>query len=717
MATQMKIIRYTALILTLTLSVQAADFTQEQAARVARVIAFSMKSHPRQIDLDDAVSAMFLDNYLKALDVNRMMFTQADVAGFKKRYGDKLDDLTKAGNTTPSRVIYDVYLKRLSERHAIVQNLLKSKFDFSVNERFTAARDKLPYPRDKTTANDLWRKRIKFELLTDRLNRPADKSTPETEKKARERIAKRYDRLLKTMRENDRSEILEIYLSSLTRSYDPHSIYLSPIQAENFRIDINLKLTGIGAQLTLEDGMTKITRLIPGGPAMRGGELKANDRVVAVQNPDDKEPVDVVDMKLNNVVQLIRGPKGSDVKLTVIPAAAGDDTVRKVITITRDEVKLEDQFAKAYIIERKDAAGKPVRLGVVDLRQFYDKCTRDVRKLVERLKTEGIDGLVLDLRRNGGGILPEAIAMGGLFIESGPVVQVKSINGHTRVFPDPDKGIAYEGPLIVAVSQLSASASEIVAAALQDYGRAVIVGGKTTHGKGTVQQLVPINRNVFGKGPDLGTLKFTVSTFYRINGTSTQRDGVLSDIVLPSVFDHLEIGEASLPRALKVKPIARAEYTEQNRIKPYLAELAKHSTQRTSKDPDYKYIAEDIARAKKQVADKSLSLNETERRRERTENKARTEARKKEREARDPRKEVVFEVSLNNTRTATTVNKIDPKQKKKPEPKPDPKNPDTPESLVNPQSAAVLDASMHETLSILGDYIELLSKAKKLSQN
>ena len=450
---------------------------------------------------------------------------------------------------------------------------------------------------------------------------------------------------------------------------------------------------------------------------MRGGELKANDRVVAVQNPDDKEPVDVVDMKLNKVVQLIRGPKGTDVKLTVIPAAAGDDAVRKVITITRDEVKLEDQFAKAYIIERKTDDGKPVRLGVVDLRQFYDKCTRDVRKLIERLKEEGIDGLVLDLRRNGGGILPEAIAMGGLFIKSGPVVQVKSINGRTRVFPDPDKGIAYEGPLVVAVSQLSASASEIVAAALQDYGRAVVVGGKTTHGKGTVQQLVPINRSVLGNGPDLGTLKFTVSTFYRIDGTSTQRDGVLSDIVLPSVFDHLEIGEASLPRALKVKPIARAEYTEQNRVKPYLSELAEHSTQRTSKDPDYKYIAEDILRAKKQVADKSLSLNEIERRKERTENKARMVARKKEREARAPRKEVVREVSLNTTRTDTTVKKIDPKKKKKPEAKPDPKNPDTPESLVNPQSAAVLDANMHETLSILGEYIELLGKAKKLSQN
>jgi len=717
MTAQMKISRYTAIALTLTLSLKAADFTKEQSSQVARVIGFSMKSHPRQIKLDDTVSALFLDNYLQALDGNRMMFTQGDVTDFKKRYGGRLDDLTKAGNTSPSKIIYDIYLKRLAERHATVHKLLKSKFDFSANERFAASRDKLPYPKDKAAANDLWRKRIKFELLTDRLNRPADKSTPETERKARERIGKRYDRLLKTMLENDQSEILEIYLSSLTRSYDPHSIYLSPIQAENFRIDINLKLTGIGAQLTLEDGMTKIIRLIPGGPAIRGGELKANDRVVAVQNPDDKEPVDVVDMKLNKVVQLIRGPKGSDVKLTVIPAAAGDDTVRKVITITRDEVKLEDQFAKAYIIKRKDVAGKPVRLGVVDLRQFYDKCTQDVRKLIERLKKEGIDGLVLDLRRNGGGILPEAIAMGGLFIESGPVVQVKSINGRTRVFPDPDKGIAYEGPLVVAVSQLSASASEIVAAALQDYGRAVIVGGKTTHGKGTVQQLVPINRNVFGKGPDLGTLKFTVSTFYRIDGTSTQRDGVFSDIALPSVYDHLEIGEASLPRALEVKPIARAQYTEQNKVKPYLANLIKHSAERTKTDQDYKYIAEDIVRAKKQVADKSLSLNEKERRKERTENKAQTEARKAEREKRVTRKEIVYEVTLNNTRTATTVKKIDTEQKKKSEPKPDSKNPDAPESLANPQAATVLDANMHETLSVLGDYIELLEKAKKLSQN
>jgi carboxyl-terminal processing protease len=713
----MKILINTAMMLALALGLHAADFTKEQASRVARVVGYSMKSHPRKITLDDAVSALFLDNYLKALDFNRMIFTQSDVADFKKSYGAKLDDLTKTGDTSPARAIYDVYLKRFAERHATVNQLLKEKFDFSKKDRFTAVRDKLLFPKNKAAADALWRQRIKFELLTDRLNRPADKATAETAKKARERIGKRYDRMLKTMRENDRSEVLEIYLSSLTRSYDPHSIYLSPIQAENFRIDINLKLTGIGAQLTLEDGITKIIRLIPGGPAMRGGDLKANDRVVAVQNPDDKEPMDVVDMKLNKVVQLIRGPKGTNVKLTVIPAAANDDTVRKVITITRDEVKLEDQFAKAYIIESKDAAGKPVRLGVVDLRQFYDHCTRDVRRLVERLKKEGIDGLVLDLRRNGGGILPEAIAMAGLFIEAGPVVQVQSINGQTRVFPDPDKTIAYAGPMVVAVSHMSASASEIVAAALQDYGRALIVGGQTTHGKGTVQQLVPINRNLFGKGPDLGTLKFTVSTFYRIDGTSTQRDGVLSDIVLPSVFDHLEMGEASLPRALMVKPIPAANYEKLNQTKPHLAALTKSSRKRIKTDADYKYIGENIQRVKKQIADKSLSLNETERRKERTDNKARVEARKKERAARAPRKEAVLEVSLNNARTATVVKKIDQAKKEKPEPKPNPNRPNAPESLVNPQTSAVLDANMHETLSILRDYIKLLAKAKNLSQN
>ncbi|MBL69436.1 MAG: tail-specific protease [Verrucomicrobiales bacterium] len=702
--------------LALACSLTAADFTKEQASRVARVVGFSMASHPRQQPLDDAVSGLFLDNYLKALDVNRMIFTQADIATFKKQYGDKLDDLTKGGNTAPARAIYDVFLKRLAERHATVQKLLKAKYDFAKKERFTPVRDKLAYPANKAEADELWRKRIKFELLTDRLNRPADKSTPETDKKARERVADRYDRLLKTMRENDRSEIIEIYLSALTRSYDPHSVYLSPIQAENFRIDINLKLTGIGAQLTSEDGVTKIIRLIPGGPALRGGELKANDRIVAVQNPDDKEATDVVDMKLNKVVQLIRGPKGTDVKLTVIPAAANDDTVRKVITITRDEVKLEDQFAKAYIIERKNAEGKALRLGVIDLRQFYDNCTRDVRRLVNRLKTEGIDGLVLDLRRNGGGILPEAIQMAGLFITEGPVVQVRSINGRTRVFPDPDKGIAYDGPLIVAVSHVSASASEIVAAALQDYDRALIVGGKTTHGKGTVQQLVPINRNVFGNGPDLGTLKFTVSTFYRINGTSTQRDGVISDIILPSVYDHLEIGEAHLSRSLKVKPIPAADYKLLKQAKAHIDALAITSAQRIKKDTDFKYIQNDIQRTQKRIADKSLSLNEAERRQEREDNKARNEARKKEREARAPRKETVFEVTLNNARTDTQVKKLDPKKKEE-GPKSNPNTPEQPESLVNPETAAILDASMHETLSILGDYIKLLDKAKNLSRN
>ena len=476
---------------------------------------------------------------------------------------------------------------------------------------------------------------------------------------------------------------------------------MSPHEAENFKINsIDMQLTGIGAVLRVDDGYTTIVRIMPGGPAGRSKLLHANDKVIAVQNPGDKEPTDVIDMKIDKVVQLIRGKKGSDVKLTIIPAGTEE---RKVITITRDVVKLEDQLAKAYIIEHK-RNGKPEKLGLINLPGFYSKCSNHCRTLIERLKKEGVDGIVLDLRQNGGGILQEAINLTGLFIEEGPVVQVKDYRGRSRVMYDKKPQVTYSGPLIVAVSHMSASASEIVAAALQDHGRAIVVGGKMTHGKGTVQQILPLNRSFIANlDKDSGQLKFTISKFYRINGATTQRDGVKPDIVLPSVIDYLGMSEAELPRALESDEIEKAKYKPLDRVEAFFTSLRNASTKRIKEDQDYKYIMEDIARAKKQKEDRSVSLNESERRKERADNKTRIEARNKERANRAVRSEKYFEIDVKIADAGKPLKKLDP-------PKPKKENSDPNAIPEDDSNTFNLDPELRETLQILSDFVKLNSK-------
>ncbi|MSS99765.1 MAG: tail-specific protease [Pedosphaera sp.] len=687
----------------------AADLDLIQSGKIARAVGGIIgQLHYRQTPLDDAISEIFLQNYLDALDFNHLIFLQADVDKLRAKYAKNLDDLTLAGTVAPAHEIFALYLKRLTERQQFVERLCKEKYAFDIDESFIPNRQKLPWPKDEAEAETLWRQRVKFELLADRLSKQANGKPAAQDDETLKVISRRYSRLLKTMKEYDHTEILETYLTSMTHSYDPHSDYMSPAEAINFDINtIKLSLTGIGAVLVQEDGYTKIQRLMPGGPAARSKKLQANDRVVAVAQ-GDAEPVDVLDMKLGKVVDMIRGKKSTEVRLTIIPANAPDGSTKKIISIIRDEVKLADQLAKARVIERPRATGGVERLGVVNLPQFYENCAEDVETLIVRLKKEKIDGLVLDLRRNGGGILPEAVELAGLFIKEGPVVQVKDSRRRTQILSDENAKVTYDGPLIVAVGHMSASASEIVAAALQDYGRALIVGEESTHGKGTVQQLIPLNQTIAaGLGQDSGKLKFTISKFYRVSGGTTQHGGVSADLRLPSVLDHLDLGESKLPRALPADSINPARYELLNRVKPHLGELNRLSTERLGTDRDYEYVRQDIDRVKKQQADKSISLNETKRLQEVAAQKVQTEARKKERTTRPANGEKAYELTLDAAKTGKPLALV---AAAKPETA-DPANGDDLEA-AEPDSAA--DAPLRETLRILSDYARLLGAAAQI---
>lgn len=643
---------------------------------------------------DNSLSSKFLDRYLKTLDPQRIHFTQGDIDGFEK-YRATLDDLTAnrkgVADPSPAFEMFNRFVQRLQERAAYAEDLLRNeKFSFETDEKIVVDREGSPYPKDQAEATKLWRERVQFEYLQEMLGKIAEKEKasktaaknaakegtsgaepPAAEAKPKksdheqivETLRNRYQRNLKTFRDFDNDDVLQVYLSALAHVYDPHSDYLGHDQLESFTINMNLSLFGIGAELRSVDGYCTINRLLPGGPALKSGKIKEKDRIIAVAQGDGT-PVDVVDMSLSKAVQLIRGPKGTEVRLTVVPDGA-DNSSSKIVTLIRDEIPLEEQAAKAKIIETTGASGDKLRLGVIDLPSFYasfdpsnsrnpkaepKSTTADVAKLLEKLKQEGVGGVVLDLRRNGGGSLEEAIRLTGLFIKRGPVVQVKGSEGPPEIDGDGDPSIAYDGPLIVLTSRFTASASEILAGALQDYGRALVVGDSSTHGKGTVQSvnsLKPYLQLPRSFTNDPGAIKVTIKKFYRASGPSTQLRGVVPDIILPSVLSESEdLGESSLDNALPGDTIASAEYEYLNRVAPYLAELRRRSGERVEKDSEFGYIREDIALYKKQKADKTLSLNLKQRLKEKEESEARTKTRDKERLARAESADVVYEITL-----------------------------------------------------------------------
>lgn len=676
----------------------------ESDGRIAYVAAEMLaQNHYSRQRLDDGVSEKFYHRYLESLDPQRLHFTQTDLAEFD-HYRDRLDDLTvtakRTGDVSPAFDIFNRFHRRLEQRTAFAdQELKEGKFDFAADERMQISRKEAPYPKDLAEARELWRQRLRYEYLQEKLAKlgakkkaavtandsPAPDAVPaavvETNQAPAtinkktdaedivETLARRYARNLRFFTEWDHEDVMQVYLTALAHVYDPHSDYMNKIQADNFAIGMNNTLFGIGAELRSEDGYCTINRLVAGGPAEKSKKLKEKDRIVGVAQGEGPV-VDVVEMSLNKVVQMIRGTKGTEVRLTIQPANQ-DAAERYVLSLVRDEIKLEDQAAKAKVIEIPNGKEAPLRLGVIDLpsfyfpidmgreRQpllargegpFYGRFTSvDVAALLKKFKAEKVSGVILDLRRNGGGSLEEAIKLTGLFIKEGPVVQVRNADGDVFVDRDMDESVVYDGPLVVLTSRFSASASEILAGALQDYGRALIVGDQSTHGKGTVQNLNPL-RAIPGLREatyDPGALKITIRKFYRASGASTQKKGVFPDIVLPSILNHSEdIGEAALDTALEWDEIKSAKYDKLDLVEPYLGELLRRSATRTATNQDFVYIREDIEQFRKIQNDKTVSLNEAERLKEKEEAEARQKGRDKERQARKEADKKIYELAL-----------------------------------------------------------------------
>ncbi len=586
--------------------------------------------HYKKFNLNDSLSSVIYDRYIKSLDYNRSFFLASDIKNFEK-YRYKLDDDFKNGILSPEFDIYNTFMKRLANRISYVHELLKKGFDFSKKENYEFRRDSADWPKDENEWNDIWRKRIKNDALNLIL---AGKSWPSIDTT----LQKRYDNYRKTFVQLNSEDVFQIAMNALTESIDPHTNYLSPISSENFKIDMARALEGIGAQLQSEDDYTKVVEVLPGGPAFKSNLLHNGDKIIGVAQGDKGEMVDVINWRLNDVVQLIRGPKGTVVRLQIIPASEGLNAVPKEIKLVRDKVKLEEMSAKDDTLDITNNK-VPFRFGVISIPAFYsdfdakasgDKnyksTTRDVKRLIEQLKKQKVDGIIIDLRNNGGGSLQEAIALTGLFIKDGPVVQVKNADGSIDLGRDPEPGIFYDGPLVVLVNRFSASASEIFAAAIQDYGRGIILG-ENTYGKGTVQNLIDLNRVMPNPDNKYGQIKLTIAKFYRVTGGSTQHLGVKPDIQFPSAYSADEFGESSEPSALPWDQIKAAVFTPFGNIKKYVPELEKKHETRIKNSPEFQDLIANTMDYKKSLNKKYISLNEELRKKEKDEAEAKRLAR------------------------------------------------------------------------------------------
>ncbi len=582
------------------------------------------------------------------------------------------------------------------------EKLLQEKFDFTKDETFTIRTNKSPWIANAAASEAVWRGQVKSDLLNGLLEKKAPEETIK-------RLSKRYASILREGAEDEDIDVIEAYFSALTHAYDPHSDYFPPEEAQNFSIQaIKHAVTGIGAVLRSEDGYATIEEVIAGGPADLDKHLQAGDRIIAVGQGTDK-PVDAVYMKLNHVVDMIRGRKGSMVHLVVIPAGAVEGAAHKDIVLKRDEVSIKDSLAKAEIIEHSLPGGGVEKLGVIDLHDFYDKTAPNVATLVQRLKQEQVDGIILDLRGNGGGLLDQAVDLTGLFVKREPVVQIRQSNGNIDQLGPEDSRPIYDGPLVVMVNKMSASATEIVAAALQDYGRAVIVGDQSTHGKGTVQTLIPLDQQMpigFPSDPGSGNLKMTVQKFYRVAGGSTQQKGVVPDIVLPSVLDAFELGETMLPYNLPYDTVPAVHFDDFNLTAPYLSVLRANSAARIAASPDFNYVRQDIAYYKKQVRDSTVSLNEAVRLKERDDLKALKAQRKKDFEARKSSRDTMLDLTLD-----MVAQNLPPAPAVEKKPKVDPSGDSNPENETGIGSAVnnhTDDPQLDEAVNIMTDYTRLL---------
>lgn len=610
-----------------TLAITPKDTTQLKPKPVygkeAKMISYILtNSHFRKITFNDSLSSVVLDNYLKSLDPNKTYFTADDVKSFEK-YRNQIDDLTKTENVEPAFVIYNVFMERFKKRLDYVINTLVTKdFDYTVSEYYETDREKEPWCKNDAEVNDVWRKIVKSQALSLKLAGKAPEEIKKTLKERYERLEKYYTK------EVNAEDVFGIYMNTITEAYDPHTNYLSPAAADRFKQSISLSLEGIGARLQTDNDHTKVVEVLPGGPAEKSNLIHPNDKIIAVGQGDSGEMVDVVGWRLDDVVKLIKGPKGTKVKLHILPAETGVNGMYQEITLTRDKIKLEDQQAKKSVINyQKD--GKNLKLGVITLPSFYmdfeayqkgdpnyNSTTRDVQKLVKELQSEGMDGLVLDLRNNGGGSLTEAIDLTGIFIKNGPVVQVKSSTNEVQVGADDDPSIAYSGPLVVLTNRFSASASEIFAGAIQDYHRGIVVG-ESTYGKGTVQTILDLKNFVNEPSEEVGQLKLTFQKFYRVTGSSTQHKGVTPDVKLPSALDPEQFGESSSPSALPWDEIRGTLYQKTPVVNDrVIAGLNRTYADRLKTDMTLSRFADETEEAKQSMKDTKISLNEADRKKE-----------------------------------------------------------------------------------------------------
>ncbi len=585
-----------------------------QIALMVRGIVSSQ--HLTRHELDDEISERAFNTFIDRLDPMKLYFLQEDIDAFQTEKTG-IDDMLKSGDLQFAHDVFLKYMSRMEESIAVVHGLIDAEHDYGVEEYISTDWDNLAFAKSREDLTDRWRKRIKYNFLVLK----GDKTEGEA---ARERLHRRYNSQLKQMQQTQSDELLEIFLTAVTTSYDPHTTYMSPTTSENFEIQMRLNLDGIGAQLTLEDGYTKITRIIPGGAADKQGELKPGDRIVSVGQDEEGELQDVIDMKLNNVVALIRGKPGTTVRLGIIPEKSQET---KILAIKRAKIELTDSEARGEIIEHTlPGSKKTLRIGVINLPSFYmdmdaarkgvkdyRSTTRDCRRIIEEFNDEGIDGMIMDLSTNGGGSLTEAIDLTGLFIDLGTVVQVKDPSGRVQQYDDRTKGTSYDGPLVVLCSKFSASASEIFAGAIVDHGRGIVVGDSTTHGKGTVQNFLELGARFFNinNPPNLGALKITMQQFYRPGGDSTQQRGVYSDIILPSITDHMKVSESDLDYPVPFDKV-EDEVDEKLGLRDadLIGKLKAASAKRVEASKDFQKLLGQIEEYKKQQEEKRVSLEE-----------------------------------------------------------------------------------------------------------
>ncbi|GAA6204369.1 carboxy terminal-processing peptidase [Thalassotalea sp. SU-HH00458] len=571
----------------------------QHAASSKRITAQFTRAHYKTVQMNDVLSEQIFDRYIKQLDYNRNVFLADDIKGFEK-YRLDFDSVIARGKLDIAYDIYNLNLQRRLQRYEYALTLLEKPFDFTIDETYHYDRENAEWPVSETELNELWRLKVKYDALNLTL---AGKEWD----KVQEVLGKRYRYAIRRLKQSESEDVFQIVMNSFARVVEPHTSYLSPRNAERFQMDMNLSLEGIGAVLRAEEDYTVIQSIVTGGPADKSNALKPKDRIVGVSQGEEKFE-DVIGWRLDDVVDLIKGPKGSKVRLQVLSGEEIDESSIKVVSIIRDKIILEDRAAKSEVFHEKQGDENSKKLGVINIPSFYNNLSQDVKKEIDKLKAQDIEGIIIDLRGNGGGSLTESTLLTGLFIDKGPVSQVRDGANRISVNHDKDGVSYYDGPLTVMVDRYSASASEIFSAAIQDYGRGVIVG-EHTFGKGTVQQHRPLGRVYDLYEKPLGSIQYTIAKFYRINGGSTQHRGVLPDIAFPSAIDPEEWGESKEENALPWDQVPKARYSQVNNIATDVEYLASLHQERIKSNTEFNYLLDDIKEYKAEKDNKTISLN------------------------------------------------------------------------------------------------------------